>query len=268
MILMPLAPQLMRLFEIDPRQFGFLVSAYTFAAAASGFVAAFWIDRFGRKRALLGCTRASSSRPRCAASRPSYELLLAARIVAGDLRRRDRRAGVHDHRRRHSVRAARARHRVRGGGVLARRRHGRAARAVVRRALLVARAVSRARRLSAVGVDRRVARRACRSTRTSPAASAAGPLAQLAAVFGVANHLRAFAFMIVLMTSVFMVVPVHRRVQRRQRGHAETELPYIYFAGGLAALFTAPAHRSARRPLRQEARVHDPRVRLARCRSS
>src|SRR5215216_3566184 len=36
MILMPLAPQLMRLFEIDPRHFGFLVSAYTFAAAGSG----------------------------------------------------------------------------------------------------------------------------------------------------------------------------------------------------------------------------------------
>ena len=53
MILMPLAPQLMRLFAIDPQQFGFLVSAYTFAAAASGFVAAFWIDRFGRRRALL-----------------------------------------------------------------------------------------------------------------------------------------------------------------------------------------------------------------------
>ena len=43
MILMPLAPQLMRLFDIDPRQFALLVSAYTFAAAASGFVAAFWI---------------------------------------------------------------------------------------------------------------------------------------------------------------------------------------------------------------------------------
>ena len=53
MIMMPLAPQLMRLFAIDPRQFASLVSAYTFAAAASGFVAAFWIDRFGRKRALL-----------------------------------------------------------------------------------------------------------------------------------------------------------------------------------------------------------------------
>jgi predicted MFS family arabinose efflux permease len=53
MIIMPLGPQFMRLFAIGPQQFGFMVSAYTFAAAASGFVAAFWIDRFDRRRALL-----------------------------------------------------------------------------------------------------------------------------------------------------------------------------------------------------------------------
>src|SRR4029077_5476283 len=54
MIMMPLGPQFMRLFAIGPQEFGFMVSAYTFAAAASGFVAAFWIDRFDRRRALLG----------------------------------------------------------------------------------------------------------------------------------------------------------------------------------------------------------------------
>ena len=54
----------MRLFEIDPQQFGLLVSAYTFAAAASGFVAAFWIDRFGRKRALLAHVRRIHRRDR------------------------------------------------------------------------------------------------------------------------------------------------------------------------------------------------------------
>ena len=53
MIMMPLGPQFMRILALDPQHFAFLVSAYTFAAAASGFVAAFWIDRFGRKRALL-----------------------------------------------------------------------------------------------------------------------------------------------------------------------------------------------------------------------
>jgi predicted MFS family arabinose efflux permease len=53
MIMMPLGPQFMRLFAIGPQQFSLLVSAYTFAAAASGFVAALWIDRFDRRRALL-----------------------------------------------------------------------------------------------------------------------------------------------------------------------------------------------------------------------
>jgi hypothetical protein len=33
MIMMPLGPQFMRLFAIDPQHFGFLVSVYTFAAA-------------------------------------------------------------------------------------------------------------------------------------------------------------------------------------------------------------------------------------------
>jgi predicted MFS family arabinose efflux permease len=61
MIMMPLGPQFMRLFGIDPRQFGFLVSAYTFAAAASGFLAAFRIDRADRKRALLGHARKTLS---------------------------------------------------------------------------------------------------------------------------------------------------------------------------------------------------------------
>lgn len=53
MILMPLGPQFMRLFAIGPTQFGFLVSIYTFSAAAVGFAAAFFIDRFDRKKALL-----------------------------------------------------------------------------------------------------------------------------------------------------------------------------------------------------------------------
>src|SRR5687767_12636538 len=52
-IMMPLGPQLMRVFQISPREFGFLVSAYTFSAAISGFLSAFFIDRFDRKYALL-----------------------------------------------------------------------------------------------------------------------------------------------------------------------------------------------------------------------
>ena len=50
MIMMPLAPQLMRLWDIGPQAFGVLVSAYTFAAAASGLLSVFVIDRYDRAR--------------------------------------------------------------------------------------------------------------------------------------------------------------------------------------------------------------------------
>jgi predicted MFS family arabinose efflux permease len=42
MIMMPLGPQFMRLMALDPQHFAFLVSASTFAVAASGFVSATW----------------------------------------------------------------------------------------------------------------------------------------------------------------------------------------------------------------------------------
>src|SRR5436190_3890053 len=83
MIMMPLGPQFMRLFAIDPQAFSFLVSAYTFAAAASGFIAAFWIDRFDHKRALLALYGGFIIATGLCGLAPSYLLLLAARVVAG-----------------------------------------------------------------------------------------------------------------------------------------------------------------------------------------
>lgn len=78
MILMPLGPQLMRIFSIDPHQFGLLVSTYTFAAGISGLMSSFFIDRFDRKRALLffylGFALGTIA---CALSRSYWPLLLA-----------------------------------------------------------------------------------------------------------------------------------------------------------------------------------------------
>ena len=59
------------------------MSAYTFAAAASGFVAAFWIDRFDHKRALLALYGGFIVATALCGLAPDYPLLLAARIVAG-----------------------------------------------------------------------------------------------------------------------------------------------------------------------------------------
>lgn len=83
MILMPLGPQLMRIFEIGPSEFSFLVSSYTFSAGISSFFGAFFLDRFDRKKILLwvyvGFTIGTLG---CALS-PSYPILLAARVISG-----------------------------------------------------------------------------------------------------------------------------------------------------------------------------------------
>jgi predicted MFS family arabinose efflux permease len=82
-IMMPLGPQLMRVFEISPRQFGFLVSAYTFAAAVSGFISTFFIVRLDRKTALLWLYFGFAVGTLCCALAPTYEFLMAARIFSG-----------------------------------------------------------------------------------------------------------------------------------------------------------------------------------------
>ena len=83
MIMMPLGPQLMRLFEITPRQFGFLVSAYTFTAGISGFAGAFFVDRFDRKSVLLVAYMGFTLGTLACALAPNYEFLMAARSLAG-----------------------------------------------------------------------------------------------------------------------------------------------------------------------------------------
>jgi MFS transporter, DHA1 family, inner membrane transport protein len=53
MIMMPMGEILMKTFSLRPDQFTFLVSSYTISAAASGFFASFFVDRYPRKSSLL-----------------------------------------------------------------------------------------------------------------------------------------------------------------------------------------------------------------------
>ncbi|MCB1158771.1 MAG: MFS transporter [Leptospiraceae bacterium] len=82
-IIMPLGPQLMKFFSINPRQFGLIVSSYTFSAGFAGLVSALFIDKFDRKASLntsyLGFIIGTLS---CGFA-PSYETLLLARTLAG-----------------------------------------------------------------------------------------------------------------------------------------------------------------------------------------
>nr|MBI1232496.1 MFS transporter [Cytophagales bacterium] len=83
MILMPLGPQLMRIFEITPREFGLLVSSYTFSAGASSFLGAFFLDKYDRRSMLLWVFSGFLVGTLACALSPSYPILLIARIVSG-----------------------------------------------------------------------------------------------------------------------------------------------------------------------------------------
>lgn len=83
MIMMPMGPMLMRHFDISPQKFSFLVSAYSLSAGVSGFLAAFFVDRFDRKQVmLLAYTGFIVGTIACGLA-PTYELLTAARLLAG-----------------------------------------------------------------------------------------------------------------------------------------------------------------------------------------
>lgn len=83
MIMMPLGPQLMRIFDISPKQFGIIVSSYTISAGISGFCSAFLIDKFDRKTALSFLYTGFIIGTFMCGLAPNYEMLLFARIFTG-----------------------------------------------------------------------------------------------------------------------------------------------------------------------------------------
>jgi len=215
-----------------------LISSYTFAAAVSGFVAAFWIDRFDRKRALLALYAGFIVATALCGLAPSYDLLVATRVGAGlfggvmsglvfaiiaDLVPYARRARA---------------------TALVATSFSLAAVAGVPLALwLAARWDWRMPFLVLAGFSLLVALCAARLMPPLSAHLASarrrGPLEQLRAIFGERNHLRAFAFMIALMFAGFSVIPFIAPAMVANVGMAESELPLMYFFGGLATLVTA-----------------------------
>jgi predicted MFS family arabinose efflux permease len=83
MIMMPLGPQFRAVFGISDAKFGVLVSSYTFAAGLSGLLAAFYVDRFERKKLLLVLYALFALATLACGLAQTYEQLMAARIAAG-----------------------------------------------------------------------------------------------------------------------------------------------------------------------------------------
>ncbi len=83
MIMMPLGNYLMPYFNISSQQFSMLVAAYTFSAGISGFLAAFFVDKYDRKKVLLIGYTGFLIGTLCCALSPTYSILLISRILAG-----------------------------------------------------------------------------------------------------------------------------------------------------------------------------------------
>ncbi len=83
MVLSPLGAILIPTLKITPAQFGLVVSVYAFSAGASGLLAAGFADKFDRKKFLLFFFGGFLIGTLLCAIAPTYELLLAARIVTG-----------------------------------------------------------------------------------------------------------------------------------------------------------------------------------------
>ncbi|MSQ58894.1 MAG: MFS transporter [Betaproteobacteria bacterium] len=239
MVLMPLGPQLMRVLHIGAREFGFLVAAYTLSAALSALLTAFYIDRFDRKRALLFLYAGFVVSTLLCGFAAGYGTLLAARIVAGAF------GGV----------AGAVVHAILGDAIPQERR-GAATGAVMsafsiaavagvptglflanqfqwRAPFLFLAAVSS---LVLFGVWRTVPQMRAHMREGRSATKA---LQQMRTVFADANHRRALALPAMLVFGGFSVIPFLSPYAVSNVGIKESDLPYIYFFGGLATAFTS-----------------------------
>jgi predicted MFS family arabinose efflux permease len=237
MIMMPLGPQFTKIFQITDAQFGFLVSAYTLAAGASGLLASLYIDRFGRKRLLVVFYALFAVATLACGLAQSYGSLMAARIAAGVF-----------------------------GGVLS---------ALVQ--TIVADVVPYERRGAAMGIVMSAFSVATVAGVPSglflaahfdwhmPFFVIAGVSALLAVFAGLSmpvltehlgrsdrrsalggilqalhdvNHLKAFAFTALLMFGGFTVIPYITLYMTTNGGFTPQQIPYIYLCGGATTLVT------------------------------
>lgn len=240
-LMMPLAPMLMRALHVSAREFGLLVSAYTFAAAASGLVASAFMDRYDRKRMLLFLLAGFGVGTLLCGLVEDYWLLMAARVVAGafggvlsgvvfaivgDQIRPERRGtamGI--------VMGAFSAASVLGlpfGLALAERG------AWETPFLLLAGVTAVVLAVSAFALPPMRAHLAGRR-HDDPS-----PFVELWAVAREPRHVRAFALTTAIMFSAFTTVPFLSAYLVENVGLPETQLDLMYLAGGLATIVTGP----------------------------
>jgi predicted MFS family arabinose efflux permease len=245
MIIMPLGPIYIRDMGLSMTQFGWVVAAYTISASVANLLAVFFIDRFDRKTALLGCFTGFTTGTVLCAIAPDYPTLLCARIVAGAF------GGV----------AAGLVMAIIGDAFVDSRRG--MATGVVMSAFSVASIAGLPLGLSLaehLGRNAPFAVLAAvssvvlvvglivmpplrghlrpRSPIALPDAEVGHRLSAMLDLLSDSNHLRAFALMVAMMFTSFLVGPYIATFLVANVGLEQSDLKFIYLAGGLATIGT------------------------------
>jgi predicted MFS family arabinose efflux permease len=237
LIMMPLGPQYMRVFDINPAQFGTIVSAYAVAAGIAGLVSGTFLDRFDRRHSLLVLYTGFGLATLACALAPGYLALTAARALAGAF------GGVSN-----AIILAII------GDVIPEHRRGRAMGIVMSSfalasvlgvpiGLYLANTISwHAPFFMLAAASLVVLIAAWMFIPSIPSKSrhdrAASPIKHLAQIISGPGHVRAFAFIGIVTLAGFLVIPYISPYMVRNVGLRETELPYIYLAGGLCTMFS------------------------------
>lgn len=234
MIIMPLGKQFMEKMDLTTEQFGLIVAAYTVSAGLASLLAARFLDRFDRKSALLTLYAGFTVGTLLCAIAPTYPFLVAARAVAGGF------GGV----------AGAVVYAIIGDAFPDARRG--TATGVIMSAFSVA-------SIAGVPLGLFLAELFGWQAPFAVLGALSGGVLALAAVvlpplrghlgrheeevsaWAVAcepNHLRAFALMVSLVCSSFVVVPFLASFLEMNLGVAKTNVKYVYLCGGLTTLLT------------------------------
>jgi predicted MFS family arabinose efflux permease len=242
MVVMPLGSRLMRELHVGPDRFGWIVSSYTFAAAAAGLVAATVVDRVGRRRAFLSLYVGFLVGTLLCGLAPGFWTLLAARVVTGAF------GGILGGLAMAIV-----------GDVFPEERRGRATGALMS-AFALASVVGvpfglflgtrlgwHAPFLFLVGLGLPIlfvgarAMPPLRGHLDGAHGPPSRPLRQLAETFSDPNHLNAFALVVSMMLGGFAVIAYLSPYLVANVGVPEDRLFWVYVVGGALTLFSSPA---------------------------
>ncbi len=237
MVLAPLGPQFMRLFNISAREFSLLVSSYMLTAAIVGLIAAFYIDRFDRRTALLWMYGGFGIATLLCALAPNFHVLLITRAITGAF-----------------------------GGVLSAIVFSIVGDAIPeeRRGAAMGLVMSAFGMASVIGVPSGLTVAAIWNWRASfylltalnivilfcawrilPSVNAhlknakrPGIIEQAKLIFGNRNHLRGFMLVAIMLFGSMSVIPFISPYMVKNVDIKESQLAYVYLAGGFATLFT------------------------------